>query len=123
MNYWFVGAAWDSGDQTARFLKEGVWLNGYDEKFAKVVKQMKPGDRIAIKSTFTRKYDVPFENHGRPASVMRIKAVGTIKTNQQDGKTVNVDWHVQDTVRDWYFYTVSAHPPLAAYHGGMRPAA
>lgn len=105
VNFWFVGAAWDSGDQTARFVKEGIWLNGYDEKFAKVVKQMKPGDRIAIKATFTRKYDVPFENHDRPASVMRIKAVGTIIANQQDGKTVNVDWQLQDPARDWYFYT------------------
>lgn len=105
VNYWFVGAAWDDGDQTARFLNEGVWLNGYDEKFAKEVKQMKPGDRIAIKASFTRKFDVPFENHGRPASVMRIKAVGTITANPQDGKAVDVDWRAQEPPRDWYFYT------------------
>ncbi|WP_439544779.1 AAA family ATPase [Sandarakinorhabdus sp.] len=105
VNYWFVGAAWENVDQTARFSKEGVWINGYDEKFTKVVKQMRPGDRIAIKSTFTRKYDVPFENHGRPASVMRIKLVGTIKANQQDGKSISVDWQVEEPARDWYFYT------------------
>ena len=105
VNYWFVGAAWDSGDQTTRFIADGIWVNGYDEKFSKVVKQMKHGDRIAIKSTFTRKHDVPFENHGRPASVMRIKAIGTVTANQQDGKTVEVDWQAQEPPRDWYFYT------------------
>lgn len=105
VNYWFVGAVWNGEDQTERFLKEGTWQNGYDEKFSNLVKQMKPGDRIAIKASFTRKYDVPFENYGRPASVMRIKAIGTITENQKDGQTVEVDWKELDPPRDWYFYT------------------
>lgn len=105
MNHWFVGAAWSEGDQTDRFLKEGVWQNGYEDKFSKLVRQMKPGDRIAIKASFTRKNDVPFENHGRAASVMRIKAIGTITANLGDGLTVEVDWQELDPPKDWYFYT------------------
>lgn len=66
---------------------------------------MKPGDRIAIKASFTRKHDVPFENHGRAASAMRIKAIGTITANRGDGLTVEVDWHAIDPPREWYFYT------------------
>jgi 5-methylcytosine-specific restriction enzyme B len=105
VNYWFVGAVWDGTDQTDRFLKDRIWQNGYDEKFSKLVKQMKPGDRIAIKASFVRKHDVPFENHGRPASVMRIKVIGTITANRDDGQTVEVDWQELNPPRDWYFYT------------------
>ena len=104
-NHWFVGASWSEGDQTERFLREGVWQNGYEDKFSKLVRQMKPGDRIAIKASFTRKNDVPFENHNRAASVMRIKAIGTITENRDDGLTVEVDWKELDPPKDWYFYT------------------
>lgn len=104
-NYWFVGASWAEGDQTERFLQEGIWQNGYEDKFSKLVRQMQTGDRIAIKASFTRKNDVPFENYGRAASVMRIKAVGTITANRGDGLTVEVDWEVYADPRDWYFYT------------------
>lgn len=90
VNYWFVGAAWDDGDQTPRFLSEDIWQNGYDEKFSHLVLQMKQGDRIAIKATYTRKRDLPFENRGRSVSAMRIKAIGTITGNRGVGKTVEV---------------------------------
>ena len=105
VNHWFVGASWGGDDQTDRFLSEGIWQNGYEDKFSKLVRQMKPGDRIAIKASFTRKNDVPFENHGRAASVMRIKAIGTITANRGDGLTVEVDWQELDPPKDWYFYT------------------
>ncbi|MBE3719945.1 hypothetical protein HJ202_05540 [Vibrio parahaemolyticus] len=54
---WFVGASYDNGsdDQTERFLQEGIWENGYDDKYIDEVRSMKPGDRIAIKSAYTRK--------------------------------------------------------------------
>jgi 5-methylcytosine-specific restriction protein B len=105
VNHWFVGASWSKGDQADRFLKEGVWQNALEDKFSKLVRQMKPGDRIAIKASFTRKYDVPFENHGRATSVMRIKAIGTITANRGDGLTVDVEWKELDPPKDWYFYT------------------
>lgn len=104
-NHWFVGVAWDEGDQTPRFLEDGIWQNGYDEKFSDLVRQMKQGDRIAIKATYTRKHDVPFENRGRTVSAMRIKAIGTITGNHGDGKTVDVAWEEVDPPREWFFYT------------------
>ena len=42
---------------------------------------MQPGQRIAIKSTYTRKKGLPFDNQGRVVSVMAIKATGTITAN------------------------------------------
>lgn len=105
VNYWFVGAVWDEGDQTSRFLNESIWQNGHEEKFSNLVRQMKQGDRIAIKSTYTRKHDVPFENRGRNVSTMLIKAVGTITGQRGDGRTVDVEWEELDPPREWFFYT------------------
>ena len=42
---------------------------------------MRPGERIAVKSSYTRKHGLPFDNRGQTVSVMAIKAVGTITEN------------------------------------------
>jgi 5-methylcytosine-specific restriction protein B len=103
---WFVGAAYErTDDQTPRFLAEGIWENGYDDKYLDLVRSMRPGDRIAIKSSYTRKHGLPFDNRGRTVSVMAIKAIGTITDNPNDGKLVRVNWTKVDPVREWYFYT------------------
>lgn len=104
--FWFVGAVWGgTNDQTERFLNEGIWQNGYDEKFSDHVARMKPGDPIAIKASFVRKYGLPFENQDKPVSCMRIKAIGTITEATKDGKTVKVDWTPLEEAKEWYFYT------------------
>jgi 5-methylcytosine-specific restriction enzyme B len=54
---WFVGAAYGgTDDQLPRFLSEGIWENGYDDKLLDMVRSMRPGERIAIKSSYTRKH-------------------------------------------------------------------
>lgn len=102
---WFVGANWDGADQTERFLSEGIWTNGYEDRFADHVQRMKPGDLIAIKASFTKKYGLPFDNRDRAVSCMRIKATGTVAERTQDGQTVRVDWRPSFDAKDWYFYT------------------
>lgn len=103
--FWFVGAVWGADDQSDRFLSEGIWQNGYDEKFSDHVRRMRIGDRIAIKAAFVQKYNLPFDNRGKSVSCMRIKAVGVITENMDDGRTVKVDWEKLDPPRDWLFYT------------------
>jgi 5-methylcytosine-specific restriction enzyme B len=106
-SYWFVGAMWgDADDQTSRFVTEGIWENGYENRYINLVKAMQPGDRIAIKSSYTRKHDLPFNNRGQTVSVMAIKAIGTVTENLGDGRTVRVNWTRLDTPREWYFYTI-----------------
>lgn len=106
---WFVGATYGgSKDQTPRFLSEGIWENGFDDKLLEEVRSMRPGDRIAIKSSYTRKHGLPFDSRGRTVSVLAVKAVGTITENLNDGKRVKVDWTRVDPVREWYFYTYRA---------------
>ena len=103
---WFVGASYGGkDDQMPRFLENGIWENGYDDKLLDMVRAMQPGERIAIKAAYTRKHGLPFDNRGRTVSVMGIKAIGTITENLNDGKRVKVDWAQAEPVREWYFYT------------------
>jgi len=84
--YYLVGAFWDSDtpqDQTERFVNEGIWLNGYDNKFLKEVKSVATGSKIAIKAAFVR---------NKKDSVMTIKARGTVTENLNDGQNLKVDW-------------------------------
>jgi 5-methylcytosine-specific restriction protein B len=105
-SYWFVGTTYgETEDQMPRFLNEGIWENGYDDKHLDVVRSMRPGDRIAIKSSYTRKHELPFDSRGNAVSVMAIKATGTITGNANDGKRVRVDWKRLEPPREWYFYT------------------
>ena len=105
--YWFVGASYGGGseDQTATFLAEGMWRNGWQNRYLETVKAMRPDDRIAIKYTATRKHNLSFDAGGRTISVMGIKAVGIVTENLEDGRTVRVEWTAVTPPREWYFYT------------------
>ena len=48
---WFVGASYGgTDDQLPRFLSEGIWENGYDDKHLDVVRSMRTGDRITTRA-------------------------------------------------------------------------
>ncbi len=103
---WFVGAIHGgTDDQTSRFLTEEIWENGSQERYLDAVRSIQTGDRIAIKSAYTRKHGLPFDNRGQTVSVMAIKAIGTVKENLGDGRTLKVEWESFDPPREWYFFT------------------
>ena len=72
-NYYVLGAVWKENgkenDQADRFIQNGIWENGYAEKFSDIVKSVNIGDRVAIKSSFATR-------DGK--SILRVKAFGTI---------------------------------------------
>ena len=104
--YWFVGAHWgDAGDQSRRFIDNGIWENGYTDKYLDEVKAIRPGDRIAIKAAYTRKRNLPFDNRGHRVATMVIKAVGVVTRNLDDGRRLQVKWTECVPAREWYFYT------------------
>ncbi len=101
---WFVGASYGgTDDQTARFLREGIWENGYDDEYLDQVKSMRPGDRITIKAVYVQKHNLPFSNRGQSVGAMYIKAVGRITENPGDGLEVKVKWTPVNPPRSWYF--------------------
>ena len=102
--FWFVGAAWGgTDDQTPRFLSEGIWQNGFHDKFTDEVKSMKPGDRIAIKAAFVSKNNLPFDNLGSPSHACgsRLSERSPRISRWEDGQG---DWEAPDPP-DWFFYT------------------
>ncbi len=90
VTYYVLGSSWygndDAPDQTDRFIQNGIWENGYEDKFLDVVKAIKVNDRVAIKSSFATK---------DRKSILRIKSLGTVISNDNDGKTINVKWDKQ----------------------------
>lgn len=105
VGYWLVGARWNEVDKTDEFVFGGYWENGYTDKYSSNVKNMKPGDKIAIKAAYTRKHNLPFDNRGIFVSVMSIKAIGVITDRFNDAKKVSVEWEKLENPKEWYFYT------------------
>lgn len=104
---WLVGAHIGGEDQTARFVREGIWeIRDPSDRSRDLISTMREGDPIAIKSAFTQSVGLPFATNGRRASVMRIKARGKIK--RVADQTVLVDWEPVFEPRDWYMYTARA---------------
>ena len=82
-SYWLVGANWSGHDQAEAFYRRGYWEMGYDDDdkpdFATKRDQIRPGDRIALKSM-----------DGRGATTITVRALGIVK-EVHEGK-VFVEW-------------------------------
>ena len=108
---WFVGASYGDDDQTERFLRDGLWENGYrDGTYSDLIDSMQAGERIAIKSYFNQKDrpGLPFDGRGHNVTGMVIKATGVIAghLSARDGlRRVKVDWMLVTPERSWYFST------------------
>ena len=105
---WFLGASFGGDDdQSARFVRDGIWEHGYTDpdRYIAEVKSIQAGDRVALKSAYTRKHGLPFDNRGQFVSVMAIKATGIVAENPGDGLRLLVDWTPVDPAREWYFFT------------------
>ena len=105
---WFLGAYWrgeEQPDQTDRFISEGIWENGYEDRYLPYVRSIQVGDRVAIKSVYNRKNGLPFDNRGHLVSTMKLMAIGVVTSNLGDGRRLHVDWTPVDPPREWYFYT------------------
>lgn len=104
---WYVGATGENSegvytDFSEAYIAEGRWENGWDSKFIDIVKSVQVGDKIALKSSYTKKKGLPFSNNGKTVGVMAIKAIGVVTENLGDGKNLKVDWKKVDPIREWY---------------------
>ena len=103
---WYVGAAWSNANMTDKFVAEGYWENEWNDKFTDLVNQIQAGDKIAIKSSYTQKNNLPFDINNGTASVMSIKYIGTVTKNYNNGKRVDVEWDKDYVQKSWYFFTI-----------------
>lgn len=104
---WYVGATGENSegvytDFSETYIAEGRWENGWDSKFIDAVKSVQVGDKIALKSSYTKKKGLPFNNNGKTVGVMGIKAIGVVTKNPGDGKNLKVEWKKVDPIREWY---------------------
>jgi len=129
--FFFVGTTIEGKDYTNEFMKNNEWRLGWEGKEDKdqyqlmrsYYDQMSEGDYVILKSTYTRKNNLPFLNpNSKSASVMRIKAVGIVKKNLEDGHTVKVNWinDYQRTTKEWYFYTSRVAIWMLDYNSDSR---
>jgi 5-methylcytosine-specific restriction endonuclease McrBC GTP-binding regulatory subunit McrB len=89
IQYYCVGFFWygsDPDNQLPRFQKEGIWENGFDDKYLEKVKSVPVGSKIAAKTSYTRK------DKGETISVLQVHGIGTVTANPGDGKTLKVEW-------------------------------
>jgi 5-methylcytosine-specific restriction protein B len=87
--YYCVGFFWygsEPENQLPRFQKDGIWENGFDDKYLDKVKSVQVGSQIAAKTSYTRKKD------GKTISVLEVHGIGTVTANQADGKLLKVEW-------------------------------
>lgn len=89
IQYYCVGFTWkgtDPENQLTKFIDEGIWQNGFDDKYLQRVNSVEVGSRLAAKTTYTRK------ENDETISILLIHATGTVTENPQDGQTLLVKW-------------------------------
>lgn len=113
VKYWLVGAYWkdpkQNYDMSDLFSREGYWEMGWDDdekpEFAKLRRQMKTGDRIAIKA-----------RGGRGQPHILIKAIGIVGAVDPIAKRVHVDWKLTGLSRK-----VPAKGKFSTVHKPLSP--
>ncbi len=105
MKYFIGGFIWDGISQFDRFIKEGIWENGYEEdKYSDLFSEIRVGDLFALKSTFVK------GRKPNAKSYLRIKKIGVV-TQIVDTHTIKINWY--DDIKEfdltnirWYANTL-----------------
>ena len=104
-NYWLVGSILNGVDKADEFIQNGIWENGYDDNYIQRVKSVNIGDKIAIKSSYTKTKNLPFDNQNKAVAVMKIKAIGKVVNNLKDGKKLEVSWDSEFKPKEVFGFT------------------
>lgn len=100
---WFLGCGFGgTGDQTRRFLAEGIWEAvawAPHADYSRLINDVEVGDGVVLKSSDN--------NHsglygGKGAAVMVCKATGVVVDNPRDGRKLRVAWEREKPLR-WLF--------------------
>ncbi len=85
-NFYLVGTIWDGDDQIERFFKDQIWETGYEEQFQSLINNISKGTILIIKSSF----------QARGISYLRIKGIGIVTDNFNNGTSLLVDWKIKN---------------------------
>ncbi|MEQ8878867.1 MAG: P-loop NTPase fold protein [Cyclobacteriaceae bacterium] len=81
IEYFIGGHHYGDENQLPKFLNEGIWENGYKDKYTSLVDSVPGGSIIFLKSKSIR-----------GGNALHINAVGVIKKNPKNGRILFVDW-------------------------------
>lgn len=104
---WLVTALDGNEDALAGFVERGEWHLPYDDgsQYNRLVREMRPGDRIVMRDYLANQRNPPFASNGTPVTAMLIRATGVVTRSSDDGRSVKVDWNVLPEPRLWWLYT------------------
>jgi hypothetical protein len=90
--YYCVGFTYNGNEnQLPRFIDEGIWENGYDTKFAEIVKSVPVGSMLAAKTSYTKKVN------GKMISILEVHNRARVIENSEDGNSLKVEWETDFT--------------------------
>ena len=102
-NIYLLGSMWDKIDKTSEFIENGIWENGYnDNRYNEIINNIHVGDLIALKSSYTKSKNLPFNNNGKAVSVMKIKTIGKVSKNPKNGKILHIDYQKNYKAKEIY---------------------
>ena len=104
MRYFIGGFTWEGESQFDRFIRDGIWENGYEEqKYSDLFSQISVGDMFALKSTFVK------GRKPNAKSYLRIKQIGIV-TELLSKSSIKIEWIKNDefdlTDIKWYANTL-----------------
>lgn len=104
MRYFIGGYSWNKESQLERFIRNGIWENGYEEeKYSKLFSEISIGDYFALKSTFVK------GRKPNAKSFLRIKQIGIV-TELLSSSSIKIKWIVDEefdlTDIKWYANTL-----------------
>ncbi|MDH0886227.1 AAA family ATPase [Acinetobacter sp. GD03873] len=86
-----LGADIDGVDKTQDFVQKNIWYAN-SNKHAKQINLVNIGDKVAIKTAYVQKNNLPFRNYGCDVSCMKIKAIGEVIENLKNGRELKINW-------------------------------
>lgn len=87
--YYCVGFHYYGNEETSqlsRFIENGIWENGYDNKYSNIVNNVPVGALLAAKTTYT------MTENNKTISVLKVYNIGKVITNPKNGKLLEVEW-------------------------------
>lgn len=104
---WFVTARYGEEDGLDRFIDRSEWslISDTGSFNNQRVRDMRVGDVIVARDFFHQTHNLPFDANGKRVTVFRIRAIGRIREESDDGLRVGVDWDPVEPPRSWFFYT------------------
>lgn len=116
--YWIVspGPKSSNRNQVSDFFTRSEWRMDPNPRYESKVADMRPGERIAVRTRRNVVEQVPFDRRGHAVSVMDFHLRGVVTHNPGDGCSVQVKWE-KPTERPSRFYLYTSQDtvwPLAS---------